>query len=336
MANTNKIKLGLFLPAKDPNQPSSIEYPGYVDQNTRDSLVERLKMDSDIEVFDGVDFRNAIVVNGDVLLGDMCLNDLDFFFWHAEIDRYPTSYHIEILETLADDCVVVNNPSALKIGLDKYLAHTKLRRAGLSVSDFASFPNDLHSYKLMKKYLAEWGSMLIKPRLGAFGHGIIKVDDFSTLRDVVGYTRTLDSGRVDAQGSKTIFVERFYPNDHDEWCSMTILGGELAYGYRKRPEKFHGWKVYDEDRIGGCVDYILPSDEHRELALRAKDALGLDIIGFDIIKTQPEGRLIIVDENTNPGFYKDIFRQAGIDPADVLYKYIRQHILYFKESFIYN
>ncbi|MFF4160855.1 hypothetical protein [Streptomyces sp. NPDC001678] len=59
---------------------------------------------------------------------------------------------------------------------------------------------------------------------------------------------------------------------------------------------------------------------HAELALRAQKALGAQIIGFDVILHR--GEPVIVDENTFPGFYLELFRAAGKDLGFELFRMI--------------
>ncbi len=322
------VKVGMFVPVRNPDLPTSIDKnSGFVNNETRNGLIEILRELDCVDLTPNVDFRKAVVINGKVLVGDICLNDFDVFLWYAEVDPRPTSYHIEVLETLAHDSVVVNNPSALRVGLDKYLAHTKLRQAGVDVAEFASFPNDAHSYEKILPLLEKWGEVWIKPRLGCFGQGIIKVTDASTLRDIVSYTRLSESGTLTLGGGvRSIFIERFYPNDLEKWCSTTIIGSKLAYGYKKRSEKFVDGKVFDPDEMGGGVDYVNPSPQQRDLALQAAGVLGLDVVGFDIITTVPDGKLVIVDENTFPGFYPNLFKELRSDPAKYFFDCVKKYI----------
>jgi glutathione synthase/RimK-type ligase-like ATP-grasp enzyme len=107
--------------------------------------------------------------------------------------------------------------------------------------------------------------------------------------------------------------------------STTIINGELVYGYRKRRQKFvdfgHGFsKVYDADELGGEVDLCEVPEAYRVEALRAYEAIGAEIIGFDMIAA--DRRPIVVDENTFPGYYDDLFREAGQGPADAFYRLI--------------
>ena len=100
----------------------------------------------------------------------------------------------------------------------------------------------------------------------------------------------------------------------------------MALGYRKKADKFHDlgdgrMKVQDIDEKGGGVVVADLEPEHIELALRANEALGLSVIGFDMIWTN--NGPMIVDENTYPGNYSDLYEQIDIDPA----KYFANMIL---------
>jgi glutathione synthase/RimK-type ligase-like ATP-grasp enzyme len=328
MKHDGVVKVGLFVPARDYSLPTSFDKnPGIIPLDVRDNLVARLNSLEQVEITDGIDFRNAIQVNGKSFVGDTCLNDFDVFFWYSKLGGGLESYSLQILDNMSSTVKVINDPKAMRLGLDKLYAHTALKQSGLNVSDFACFRNDQDSYKKILPLLEKWGSVLVKPRLGSFGHGIIKVDDPSLLRDVVGYTRSFEGILNSGGGDKDIFIERFYENDLSHWTSTTVIGGNLVYGYRKKPEKFvDNWKVYDEGRIGGCVDYVSPSPEYNKLALDATKVLGLDVIGYDIIETLPDKKLIIVDENTYPGFYVDLFKKANMKPEEPFFNTIKAYV----------
>lgn len=72
------------------------------------------------------------------------------------------------------------------------------------------------------------------------------------------------------------------------------------------------------------MDYCDVTSEQQVASIKSYHALGMDIIGFDFIVT-PE-KSIVVDENTFPGFYRDIFDRVGIDPATEIYNMILDRI----------
>jgi glutathione synthase/RimK-type ligase-like ATP-grasp enzyme len=173
----------------------------------------------------------------------------------------------------------------------------------------------------VKAVLEEWGSALLKPRRGKFGKGVMRIDNYPMLRDVVQYIYSTTRMSPD----KAYMLERYYDNNIDDWVSTT-MNDELMYGYRKRPSKWAPlgggtMKVYDATEVGGAVERCAVTPEQEREALKAARALGCEIVGFDFITHN--GKPIIVDENTFPGYYEEIFRQLNKNPAEELFKLIK-------------
>jgi glutathione synthase/RimK-type ligase-like ATP-grasp enzyme len=316
------IKVGVHIPPPPPEgQPASIYTPGVgcITAAAHQALMERLPRIEGIELYPDVRFRESFILNGKVYVDSFCLNDLDLLFWYCEVDRRVGSYELEVLHTLAADVKVVVNPRAFAVGLDKYRAHLALKRAGVSVADTVLV--DHRNLRCLEALLREWRFAVLKPRRGGFGKGVTLIDSFAALRDTIEYVYTTTGQSPDSG----YLVERFYPHDRGDWVSTTIVNGELVYGYRKRSPKFvdfgHGFrKVYDASELGGEVDFCAVPAAYRREALKAYAAIGAEIIGFDLVAA--EGRPIVVDENTFPGYYDDLFRLAGQEPADALFRLI--------------
>ena len=156
---------------------------------------------------------------------------------------------------------------------------------------------------------------MLKPRRGAWGKGVTLIEHPATLRDFAGYL--LSTG----QPASGLLLERYYDNELGRWTSATVLGGEVMYGYRKlasRRVALPGGrqKIYDPNETGGAVESAELTPSHIALAESAAAVLGCPIIGFDMIWV--DGRPIIVDENTSPGNYPDLYAESGIDPAAAL------------------
>ena len=71
------------------------------------------------------------------------------------------------------------------------------------------------------------------------------------------------------------------------------------YGYRKRACKLTDLgnglqKIYDAKELGGEVDLCEVLPEHKEQASRASQALGSEIIGFDMIWHKESGQLLLM------------------------------------------
>ena len=164
----------------------------------------------------------------------------------------------------------------------------------------------------MADVLDEWGAAVLKPRRGGWGQGVTLIDNAERLRDIIGYVKSTAEHSPD-QG---FFLERYYENDPNRWARITMINNEVAYGYRKVSTKFHDFgdgrlKVQDVDEKGGGVVLADLLPIHIEQAERASEALGLGLVGFDMIWTA-DGP-IIVDENTSPGNYIDLYEEVGKD-----------------------
>ena len=317
-----KVNVGIYIPpAPSQGQPASIHHAGIgrISLATQKKLMEMLERLDTIHLYPSVNFRNSIIRDGKVYVDDLCISNLDMFFWHCVVNRSIASYDLEVLKTLAGDVKVVVNPHNFEIGLDKYWAHLVLKRAGVSVAETVLF--EYKNLQYIKSVFDEWGAAVLKPRRGGYGKGVTFIDSFATLRDIIEY---IDS-TTRSTSETPYMLEKFYENCPDTWLSTTLINGELMYGYRKRKTKFvemgNGFqKVYDAHEIGGEADGCEVPRLYKEEALKAYQAIGAEIIGFDMIVH--EGRPIIVDENTFPGYYDEIFQQVGRDSAEEFYKLI--------------
>ncbi|MDP8909342.1 MAG: hypothetical protein M3N47_09565 [Chloroflexota bacterium] len=313
------VRVGTFLPPEEPSTPGGGDIPGLgkVPPTALTRFWERASSLEGVEFLQDLDIRRSFIRGDRVYCGDICLNDLDLYVWYAEVDRHLGSYALEALKTLSADTPVLPDPFAFEVGLDKYQSHLALRRAGVRVADAVLF--DHHNVAAVAPVMEQWGRAVLKPRWGYFGRGVLYVEDFPALRDLVGYMQVTTGGSPD----RAFLLERFYENDPDESMGTTIIGGSLMYGYRKRPTRRAaigegGWKVFDREGLGGHVDLSQPSAAHVEQALRAQKALGVEIIGFDMLLY--EGEPVIVDENTFPGLYPELFAAVGRDLGDELFR----------------
>ncbi|MCD0482393.1 hypothetical protein LO771_08235 [Streptacidiphilus sp. ASG 303] len=317
------LRVGTFLPPAARGgtaAPRPHTGVGRIPPDDHALLMELLAGLTDVEFVHDLDIRRSCIRNGRVHCGEVCLNDLDLYVWHAWMAREPGSYAMEALRTLSADVPVVPDPVRFSTGLDKYRAHLRLSRAGLPVPDTVLL--DRRDAAAAAPVVAEWGRALLKPRHGSFGHGVLLIEDPATLRDLADY---LDS-TLAATTESTFLLERFYPNSPADWIGTTLVGGTLMYGYRKRSHRFarlsaDAWKVYDPEGAGGDVDGCEVPPVHARLARRAQQALGLPLVGFDLILS--EGRPVIVDENTFPGLYPGLFAAAGRSLGRELFALVR-------------
>lgn len=293
--------IGLIVPPKHENQTISFG-SGMLPQDELENFIKKLEKSGFSVVITALDINKFYVKNGRVYEGDLCISDLDIVFWFYCLSPKANNWDLLMLGTLSQTTCVLPNPNGVIRGLDKFHSHTVLRNAGIPTADFALFRSD-NAHDAFKQ-LGSWEALLFKPINGAFGHGIHKVNSEREFIDAVEYAQSFSSQPLQ------IFCEKFEENDLKQWISTTIIGGKLMYGYRKNPEKFCGWKVYDAKSIGGSTEYVDP-EPVADIALKAAEVLGCDIIGFDFIFSEKQKRYLIVDENTLPGMYPACFKASG-------------------------
>jgi len=294
-------KIGIIAPAKEGNQTIKSGH-GIMPPDELECFIEKLKKSGFSDVITELHIEKFYVKNGRVYEEDLCISDLDTVFWFYCIPSSTDSWDLLMLRTLAQTTSVLPNPDAIIRGLNKFRSHTLLRNSGIPTADFALFRSDAVHDAI--KNLDDWETILLKPTNGAFGQGIHMISSEREFIDAVEYANSFSDRPLE------VFCEKFEKNDLKTWISTTIIGGKLMYGYRKKPEKFSDWKVYDAENIGGGSVYIDPSPV-ADIALKAANVLGCDIIGFDFIFSEEKQCYLIVDENTLPGMYPSCFETSG-------------------------
>lgn len=292
------INVGLWLPTRKQLDPISVRSPGMLLEEVKAHLLDAFAREPDVVLIDDLDFRRAHICNGKVFCNGVCFSDLDVFFWFGELDRGRDSFHIDVLDLIGRGTAVINAAAPLRTCLDKLQTQLCLTSAGIPVPDFIAFDADAveHARAFMNGRAA-----VLKPRFGAFGIGITRVEDIDSLVDIVDYS-----------GQGAHFLEEFICSPPENFIGINIVAGEIVSSYGKCPEKFRNWKVFDRARKGGGMVNKNPSDEQARIALATAEAIGLDVLGVDIIADRA-GRNHVIDVNSFPGLYPNISRGGQVD-----------------------
>jgi len=316
-----KEKVGIFIPpAFEAGISRSIHNPGIgrLNKDICEKLFKKFE-DNGYEIITDYNFRNAVIINNEVRFNDHKEVPFNKYFWYCEVERIKNSYDFTILNALSKKIKVSRDPKLVDFAMDKYTAFSKLRENHIVVSD--SILVDAKNIHYSEDIVREWGRFLLKPRRGGYGKGVTLLNNFESLRDVVEYIDSTNK-HINEGG---FYVEKFYENNIKDWVSATVIDGKIMYGYRKNIDRFSSlgngeYKVYSKSEISGGVSWCQLSSKHKELALKAYNVLGLEIVGFDMILHK--GESIIVDVNTFPGMYPELFEQQGVDASKVFYNLI--------------
>ncbi|MGH1335888.1 MAG: ATP-grasp domain-containing protein [Aureispira sp.] len=277
--------------------------PAHIDARIYKLFLEYLD-NQELEYFENLDFRKAILKNHKVYIGDFCLSDLDHFVWIGMLDRSVDSYHLEVLRVLEMSVKVSHSYSFYNLATDKFSAFSTLYSHGIPLPElYLVSPNNLEELKP----LFDENEYLLKPRRSSFGQGIVRLSSFEQFRDTAEYHH-----------QKHYYLEKFYENDLQEWTGVTVINGTVIYGFRKKSNKISGWKVYDKDSLGGQTIYVKPNAEIEAIAIKIGETLGGTCFGLDFIKTS-EGYKV-VDINCSPGIYYDFIKELNIPIAEIFFK----------------
>ncbi len=288
--------LGVWIPTRPKLRKVDENKPGIFLNPIGTSLIRELK--KEFKIAEGLDFRKASVINGKVFFGDYDASKLDGYMWFSHINKSSDSHDILVLEQLEKTLPVINPTNGLKIGLDKFKTSSFLKTKGIPLPEFALINGDDET--AIKNIFDKWGSVLVKPRYGAFGIGICKIESADRLIDLIDFSQT-----------DTVYIEKFYENDMKEWCGVNVVGGEVLYGYGKHESKVKNYKVFDRNQKGGGMVLRNPNPEQERIALAVAKATGMDFFGVDIIKSKSD-KYLVVDMNTFPGIYPDMMEPKKI------------------------
>jgi glutathione synthase/RimK-type ligase-like ATP-grasp enzyme len=301
-------RIGFWLPYRRSMTSVTYETPGALVEEVRNAFVSLLKGNPGVETVEFADFRKGVIDSGRPVMAER-QEKLDAFVWFGEIGRDSRrEYNLELLKAIGREATVINSAFGYEVAMDKYLTGTFLASHGLPVPKFMLVNSD--NAECGVREIGGWGgSVLLKPRLGSYGIGIMKIDRPADLTDALDY---MPAG--------THYVEQLVPNDPAQWIGINVIGGEHAYSYRKGPESFHdGWKVMDRKRIGGKMLLARPTAQQLSIAKKIASLLDMAWVGVDII-TDSSGNPYVVDVNAFPGLYPEMFSEAGVDGPAMMAK----------------
>ncbi|MBW2608250.1 MAG: RimK family alpha-L-glutamate ligase [Deltaproteobacteria bacterium] len=116
---------------------------------------------------------------------------------------------------------------------------------------------------------------------------------------------------------KGLLVQRFIPPMGRQDIRVLVVGGKVAGAMELKPKKGDFRANYHLNKESRSKDL---SAELEGIALKAADAVGLEIAGIDLIVDQ-EGRAMVIEANYSPGF-KGMEAATGLDIAAKIVEYV--------------
>ena len=193
-------------------------------------------------------------------------------------------FRMDALANLASAGVsVVNPPRAIEVAVDKYLATTRLRGAGLLVpATIVCQTVD----QAMEGFAALGGDVVVKPLFGSEGRGITRVADEAIALRVF---RALE------QIGAVLYLQQFVEH---EGCDLRLLVvGDEVLGMRRRHP--HDWRT--NISRGAVAESLEVTAELADLARQAARAIGAPVAGVDLLPGK-DGQLYAIEVNAVPGW----------------------------------
>jgi len=205
---------------------------------------------------------------------------------HLELMKIPTTLSVNGLLTARN----------------KYFTLQALHAVGVRIPESVLIALRDRNEDLME-YLSP--PIVLKLLTGTQGIGVMRVRDVKEAGPIIDTLSELD---------QMICLQKYVPNPGED-LRVFVAGGEVVASMKRKAAP-HEWR--SNIHIGGHgVAYKL-SNAESETALKAAEAVGVEIAGVDLISAK--GNPFVIEVNASPGF-RGLLAATGINAADKIAAY---------------
>ncbi len=202
---------------------------------------------------------------------------------------------------------LMNIPSTLSMrGLltarNKYLALQALHAAGIKIPESVLIASRNRNEE-PTEYLPP--PLVLKLLSGTQGIGVMLVRDVKEAGPIIDTLSELD---------QIICLQKYLPNPGED-IRVFVTGGEIVAAM-KRKAAAHEWR--SNIHIGGQGIPHKVSQAEGETAIKAAEAVGVEIAGVDLISVENEP--FVIEVNASPGF-RGLLGATGINAAEKIADY---------------
>ena len=194
-------------------------------------------------------------------------------------------YRMDAVHMLEELGVYVINPaSSIEKSVNKYYTSALLEAAGIPSPRTVVTESFTEA---MKAFDELGGDVVVKPLFGSLGAGMTRLTD----RDIAYRVfRALE-------GAQTVFYLQEYIPHGNRDIRVFVIGGRVVASMTRVGS---GWKT--NISLGGQPEPYEPSPEETEVSLRAAETLGLEYTGVDLLRSEVDGRLYLLEVTSTPGW----------------------------------
>ena len=228
------------------------------------------------------------------------LSDMDLFFSYNAGEQ--TISQIYFYEQLNKIIPTINSYEAFKLTEDKFQSNMALQKAGVNCPDF--FLCHREEPERIKDLFSQWGKMVFKPIDGWGGVGMALIENEHTLDTLMPFLNQMDI--------RHYYIERYIENDHTDFRIDVVDGEFIACYGRKASDK--DWRT--NITSGGEVIMREPNTDVVDLAIRAAQAVDIDIAGVDLLYNREKEEYVVLEVNGIPAFATPEQEKMGLDFND--------------------
>jgi len=201
---------------------------------------------------------------------------------------------------------LVNKLKAILLSKDQFLTLQALSAVQLPVPD-TGFINSIEGFH---KVLSRLGGypVVLKQVSGRVGEGVFLVKTEHQARLILHNTLVTGKGMM---------LQRFIPPENRLDIRVLVIGGKVAGAMKLKPKPGDFRSNFHLSQRSWSVE--LQAD-WEEIALKAADALGLEIAGVDLI-VDDKKRVLVIELNYSPGF-TGLEAATGLDIAGRIIDYV--------------
>lgn len=214
----------------------------------------------------------------------------------------------------AEGFQVFNNADAIEACDDKSLTFIKLKDTDIPMPVTFNAPLTFEpkypDYTFLLQVENKLGyPMIIKKNEGSFGNEVFLAKDFNEAATI-----------AEKLGPNSFIMQEYIESSRGKSARLQVVGDEVITSMKLTNEEDFKSNVTG----GGKMEKYEPTDEEKEIAIKACKKLDLDFAGVDIIWNE-DGKPLLCEINSNAHF-KNIFDCTGVDAADAIIKYILKKI----------
>lgn len=234
-------------------------------------------------------------------------NLCDFDAVYTRTSSQDVDYAPIILDILVDSGVYSPiQPDAITVSKNKFYTLKVMAECGLPTPKAVL----ITSPKIVEKIKNDFNFPVVVKLLGSMGgKGVMMVSSPSDFGPIIDAMDRLN---------QIVAVEEFIKNPGEDH-RLFVIGDEVAASMKRQSVKEGEFRA--NITIGGKPNVYEPSEEEKEIALKAAEAIGMEICGVDLVPG--ENGPLLIELNDGPSF-KGISTVAGMDLRDKAIQYIHK------------